>query len=123
MTKRARDFLNKVSEYEALQEKLEELCKETDENKAKAGLIYLAKQADVTLTEEDFEPKNGSVDDEELAAVVGGFEQCVCVTVGGGAEDNDGEKCTCAIIGFGHEKGGDYYLRCRCAFGGYGDAP
>ncbi len=121
MTEKAKAFLNKASEDEVLQKKLVELCQETDENKAKAELISLAQQAGITLAAEDFEQKQGDLDDEELAAVVGGYQQCVCVVAGIGDEDHDGQSCVCALPGFGFKRNEEKVIRCSCVVYGYGD--
>ncbi len=91
-----------------------------------AGVIAIAKEKGLALTEEDlaqFEPE-GEVPLDEADAVAGG-KQCVCVLGGGGQPSG---KCdlVCACTGGGTGYGADrenpssHYQRCWCAGIGHG---
>ncbi len=126
MTDKAREFLEKVSESETLREKMEALCREKDEDTARENLKLLAERAGFSLVPDDFKPQQGELNEQELAAVVGGYNQCICPMLGLGTEDVDGHTCTCAIYGTGVQKTGPNtpaVYRCVCELGGYGDAP
>ncbi len=125
MTDKAKEFLKKVSEDEALHQKFEELAKEGEEEKARASFVALAQEEGYDLEIDDFAKAQGEVDDAELASVSGGWKQCVCVAGGVGEEDQDGDRCVCVALGSGAQKDAPHdkapYTRCLCVLGGYGD--
>lgn len=86
----------------------------------KDGLVALAKELGITLTEADFAPADeGEISENELETVAGG-KKCYCAIGGGGTGSNENEDtCGCAIVGVGMEsKNGTH--RCMCNVGGYG---
>ncbi len=72
MTKRAIDFLKKISEFDALCEEIEALCVQEDEHDAKTALFCLAQKEGFSLSEADFAQNDGELAEEDLLAVVGG---------------------------------------------------
>lgn len=93
MTGNMKAFLKKLSGNNELAEKAAKLDKES--------LIALAKELGFELTEADFAQPEGEISENEMDAVVGGYKQCVCAYGGGGAEDDQGNKCVC---GMGHRQ-------------------
>ena len=88
-------------------------------NLDKAGLLELAREQGVELSEADMEPEaNGAVSDDELSAVAGGGK-CTCVAGGGGTAGEYYKACACVAMGFGNNSGGK--LRCDCYVYGTGE--
>lgn len=112
MTGNMKAFLKKLSGNNELAEKAAKLDKES--------LIALAKELGFELTEADFVQPEGEISENEMDAVVGGYKQCVCAYGGGGAEDDQGNKCVCVVWGTGRSKETNKY-RCGCFGAGHGD--
>ena len=110
MTKNMKKFLEAVSQNEELAKKLSAMTME--------GLLALAKELGVELTEADFEKPDGMLDENELDAVAGG-KVCVCVVGGGGEGDGNDRVCACPAYGVGADKD-KLYDRCVCFIGGGG---
>lgn len=111
MTENMKNFLAKVSADKALAKKASAL--------EKAGLITLAKELGIELTEADFIKPEGEISRDELEAVTGG-EKCICVVGGGGTADSDSKACGCVAWGAGYHDNGNQ--RCYCILGGSGDS-
>lgn len=111
MTETMKNFLAKVSEDKALIEKISKLDK--------AELIAAAKELGFELTEADFVQPEGEISENEMDAVVGGYQRCVCISGGGGKEDSEGNVCACVGAGMGLSKV-DGETRCACAVAGTG---
>ncbi|MBQ3484830.1 MAG: Nif11-like leader peptide family RiPP precursor [Clostridia bacterium] len=115
MTENMKKFLEAVSQNEELAKKLSAMTME--------GLLALAKELGVELTEADFEKPDGKLDENELEAVAGGGE-CYCAIGGGGTEDSNDKTCACVALGAGYSKYGDFsdpdYERCICGLAGIG---
>jgi predicted ribosomally synthesized peptide with nif11-like leader len=95
MTENFLKFLNKVSEDNALAEKI---GKETDVQ----VLIATAKDMGIELTEADFEKEPEELSDDELDMVAGG-DECVCALGGGGDKDSTDKTCACGFAGWGYD--------------------
>ena len=108
-----KNFLTKVSEDNALTEKICQLDKE--------GLVAAAKELGFELTEADFVQPSGELNDDELDAVAGGG-QCVCVMGGGGSRTDGSIEMPCACVLGGGGESLDRETRCVCALVGAGGA-
>ena len=141
MTENMKKFLEAVSKDEALQAKVNVLASEKET--AMAGVIAIAKELGIELTEADFAQPNGEISEDELEAVSGGMtvttqEDCgcplsgsgqtvtdICICVAGGAGGgtlDDGHVFGCACVAYG--QGGDAkddHTTCMCVLYGNGD--
>ncbi len=113
MTENMKKFLELVSqEDEAYVKKVTSLDKE--------GVIALAAEKGITLTDADFtqSEEEGEVSLDEADAVAGG-KKCTCTGIGGGnkTKKNADGSCGCVGIGIGNDTDGDE--RCLCV--GYGE--
>ncbi len=123
MTERAKQFLQEVQNEEALFQKMEALKTETNEQVVIEAVVVLANEAGYSLQAQDFAPQEGELDEEELAAVMGGYKHCMCIVGGGGSKDHEGKTCGCVVVGSGLAKGDEEKKRCSCVFGGQGEGP
>lgn len=112
MSENLKKFLEKVSEDQALIEKV-------SAEKEPAVLISLAKELGFELTEADFARPVEELNDAELDTVAGGGDvSCACAMGGGGTKDSNDKTCVCVLAGAGYAKNGRD--RCVCGFAGYG---
>ncbi len=114
MTESMKELLKLASSNSKLLESLKTADKD--------GLIALAKEQGIELTEADFVP-NKEMSEEELEVVSGGGV-CACVPAGGGtAKGEYDDACGCYLLGGGEGIGryGDRYARCWCFYGGGGE--
>ncbi len=123
LTEQAREFVKSIGESETLKQKFENMCEESNEQAAMAAMLSLAEEAGYVLTAVDFKSENEFLDDSELEAVTGGYQNCICVLGGGGSKDEEGKTCGCVLFGSGSERGEEGRTRCTCVFGGQGNAP
>jgi predicted ribosomally synthesized peptide with nif11-like leader len=108
MTKNLKALIEKVSADEELKKKAEALNDIKDEEEAKAAVIKLAAEAGITITEADFAPEEGEINDDELEAVAGGKDM-ICVLSGAG------KSGFCLLVGVDTE-----HKDCICVAGGLG---
>lgn len=112
MTENMKKFLERISQDEALCEKVGSAGKEE--------LLAMARELGVELTAGDLENKPAELDDDELDAVAGGNQiTCACALGGGGTKDKNDKACACVLTGAGFTKKGRD--RCVCGFAGYGE--
>lgn len=125
MTGNMKIFLEAVSKREELREKL----KAADESNVTAVALEAAKELGIPLTEADFERSAPTeVSDDEMEAVSGGVNECLCYIGGGGggttvSTDPDKRRvygCGCAGYGQGGD-GVEYHTLCWCIGMGAGD--
>ncbi len=115
MTKNMEKFLEAMS---AEGEEKRAAMREMDQ----AGLIALAAEKGILLTEADFSPAEaeGEVSLDEADAVAGG-RRCSCTGVGYGNKDNEHNdgRCACVAFGSGNDQVGNE--RCMCVAHGQGN--
>ena len=119
MTDNFKTFLQKTQNDKDIKKEIDALKDENDRNVVIKKAIEIAKKAGITLTESDFEEKEGEMEDAEMAAVAGGYKKCSCFAGGGGKADEDGKTCACVGVGYGYNKMDDM-LRCHCVALGSG---
>ncbi len=118
-------FLEEMEKNPELKAKIEALDK--DPKSTPIDFIEAAAKYGVELKEEDFKPASaqGELDENELDAVAGGYDEfeCACAVGGGGPADEYNNTCGCVVGGGGmygdaSDKDGG---RCACARvgGGY----
>ena len=128
MTENLKKFLEAVSKDEALQAKVNAL--ESNKETAMAGVIALAKELGIELTEADFAQPDGEISEDELETINGGGcptagtvnNSCYCAAAGGGGgkqKDEDIWGCACVAYGQGGDAKNDHWL-CQCYLGGGG---
>ena len=115
MNDNARAFLEAAQADPELRERL---CK-----MAVGELVAAARERGVELSEEDFRPAAGELDEGDLENVAGGGA-CGCAILGGGGgtDGTDGKVYGCACVIYG--QGGDGRAEdanCACAVGGSGE--
>ena len=110
MKENLKKFFEEVSKTDELAEKV---------SKADAaGLVEIAADLGISLTEEDFK-QPAEISDDELDAVAGGGDvSCACAMGGGGTHDDTDKTCACVLAGAGYSRSGRE--RCVCGFAGYG---
>ena len=124
MTENMKKFLEALSKQDkAFSEKVN--------NADKAGVIAMAKELGITLTDEDFaKPKEeeGEISLHEADAAAGG-KKCYCAVGGGGEPGDNDETCWCVAVGTGdgfprwHGWCDPTEIeRCICIGGGYGES-
>lgn len=122
MTENLKNFLEYASQNEDAMKKIKALADETDKDAVVRQAVEIAKDANLSLSAEDFEENaSGELSEDELASVAGGKE-CYCAVGGGGESDGSMNK-TCACVHYGQgnsEWGGPHLIRCACFVGGYG---
>lgn len=95
MTDHAKKLLQQLSQDKSLSEKFSQLNKDE--------LLAAAKALGYDLTEADFAPANGAMEDDELATVAGGMEcNCPVFGVGYSEDDSDDPNCACYQGGAGY---------------------
>ena len=130
MTENLKKFLEAVSKDEALQAKVNAL--ESNKETAMAGVIALAKELGIELTEADFAQPDGEISEDELETINGGGcptagtvnNSCYCAAAGGGGgkqKDEDIWGCACVAYGQGGDAKDDH-TTCMCVLYGHGDA-
>ena len=138
MTENLKKFLEAVSKDEALQAKVNAL--ESNKETAMAGVIALAKELGIELTEADFAQPDGEISEDELETINGGRDtscgcptsgtgmtvnnSCYCAAAGGGGgkqKDEDIWGCACVAYGQGGDAKDDH-TTCMCVLYGHGDA-
>ena len=119
MNNQVKEFLKKASEDDVLSKKMEALSGVKDREEVRRKAAEIAKEAGFEISPEDFETDGEKMDDAEVADITGGWSICVCVTGGGGKEDEDGTVCVCVESGGGFRKDGPNQ-RCMCLFYGFG---
>jgi predicted ribosomally synthesized peptide with nif11-like leader len=72
MTDNLKALIEKVSTDEELKKKVDALKELKDEKEIIAATIKIAGEYGIVITEDDFVPKDGEVDDNELNSVAGG---------------------------------------------------
>ena len=130
MTENLKKFLEAVSKDEALKAKVNAL--ESNKETVTAGVIALAKELGIELSEADFAQPDGEISEDELGAISGGMgspgsctnSACWCTVGGGGGgrmlDDNSAFGCACAVYGQGGD-GKDDHQVCICVVVGEGD--
>ena len=119
-----------VSKDEALQAKVNAL--ESNKETAMAGVIALAKELGIELTEADFAQPDGEISEDELETINGGGcptagtvnNSCYCAAAGGGGgkqKDEDIWGCACVDYGQGGDAKDDH-TTCMCVLYGHGEA-
>ena len=130
MTENLNKFFEAVSQDEALQAKVNAL--ESNKETAMAGVIALAKELGIELTEADFAQPDGEISEDELETINGGGcptagtvnNSCYCAAAGGGGgkqKDEDIWGCACVAYGQGGDAKDDH-TTCMCVLYGHGDA-
>lgn len=130
MTENLKKFLEAVSKDEALQAKVNAL--ESNKETAMAGVIALAKELGIELTEADFAQPDGEISEDELETINGGGcptsgtvnNSCYCAAAGGGGgkqKDEDIWGCACVAYGQGGDAKDDH-TTCMCVLYGHGEA-
>ena len=130
MTENLKKFLEAVSKDEALQAKVNAL--ESNKETALAGVIALAKELGIELTEADFAQPDGEISEDELETINGGGcptagtvnNSCYCAAAGGGGgkqKDEDIWGCACVAYGQGGDAKDDH-TTCMCVLYGHGEA-
>ena len=130
MTENLKKFLEAVSKDEALRAKVNAL--ESNKETAMAGVIALAKELGIELTEADFVQPDGEISEDELETISGGGcptagtvnNSCYCAAAGGGGgkqKDEDIWGCACVAYGQGGDAKDDH-TTCMCVLYGHGDA-
>ena len=130
MTENLKKFLEAVSKDEALQAKVNAL--ESNKVTAMAGVIALAKELGIELTEADFAQPDGEISEDELETINGGGcptagtvnNSCYCAAAGGGGgkqKDEDIWGCACVAYGQGGDAKDDH-TTCMCVLYGHGEA-
>ena len=130
MTENLKKFLEAVSKDEALQVKVNAL--ESNKETAMAGVIALAKELGIELTEADFAQPDGEISEDELETINGGGcptagtvnNSCYCAAAGGGGgkqKDEDIWGCACVAYGQGGDAKDDH-TTCMCVLYGHGEA-
>ena len=130
MTENLKKFLEAVSKDEALQAKVNAL--ESNKETAMAGVIALAKELGIELTEADFAQPDGEISEDELETINGGGcptagtvnNFCYCAAAGGGGgkqKDEDIWGCACVAYGQGGDAKDDH-TTCMCVLYGHGEA-
>ena len=130
MTENLKKFLEAVSKDEALQAKVNAL--ESNKETAMAGVIALAKELGIELTEANFAQPDGEISDDELETINGGGcptagtvnNSCYCAAAGGGGgkqKDEDIWGCACVAYGQGGDAKDDH-TTCMCVLYGHGEA-
>ena len=130
MTENLKKFLEAVSKDEALQAKVNAL--ESNKETAMAGVIALAKELGIELTEADFAQPDGEISEDELETINGGGcptagtvnNSCYCAAAGGGGgkqKDDDMWGCACVAYGQGGDAKDDH-TTCMCVLYGHGEA-
>jgi len=130
MTENLKKFLEAVSKDEALQAKVNAL--ESNKETAMAGVIALAKELGIELTEADFAQPDGEISEDELETINGGGcptagtvnNSCYCAAAGGGGgkqKDDDIWGCACVAYGQGGDAKDDH-TTCMCVLYGHGEA-
>ena len=130
MTENLKKFLEAVSKDEALQAKVNAL--ESNKETAMAGVIALAKELGIELTEADFAQPDGEISEDELETINGGGcptagtvnNSCYCAAAGGGGgkqKDEDIWGCACVAYGQGGNAKDDH-TTCMCVLYGHGEA-
>ena len=130
MTENLKKFLEAVSKDEALQAKVNAL--ESNKETAMAGVIALAKELGIELTEADFAQPDGEISEDELETINGGGcptagtvnNSCYCAAAGGGGgkqKDKDIWGCACVAYGQGGD-GKEDHTTCMCVLYGHGEA-
>ena len=130
MTENLKKFLEAVSKDEALQAKVNAL--ESNKETAMAGVIALAKELGIELTEADFAQPDGEISEDELETINGGGcptagtvnNSCYCAAAGGGGgkqKDEDIWGCACVAYGQGGDAKDDQ-TTCMCVLYGHGEA-
>ena len=128
MTENLKKFLEAVSKDEALQAKVNAL--ESNKETAMAGVIALAKELGIELTEADFAQPDGEISEDELETINGGGcptagtvnNSCYCAAAGGGGgkqKDDDIWGCACVAYGQGGDAKDDHWV-CYCTAMGAG---
>lgn len=88
-----------------------------------AGLIAIAKEKGLELSEADFRPPADEIEAAELNGVVGGSGGGACFVLGGGGgrdtRDNEIYGCACVVYGQGGD-GRASDANCFCILGGVG---
>ena len=129
MTENLKKFLEAVSKDEALQAKVNAL--ESHKETAMAGVIALAKELGIELTEADFAQPDGEISEDELETINGGGcptagtvnNSCYCAAAGGGGgkqKDDDIWGCACVAYGQGGDAKDDH-TTCMCVLYGHGE--
>lgn len=119
MTTTMKAFLEKLSANKELAIKASKLDK--------SGLITLAKELGIELTEADFTAPDGEISESELEAIAGG-STCKCYIAGGGTKTS-GEDAACGCVAYGQGNTAsnspcvDFrdVIRCQCIHSGEGD--
>ena len=130
MTENLKKFLEAVSKDEALQAKVNALG--SNKETAMAGVIALAKELGIELTEADFAQPDGEISEDELETINGGGcptagtvnNSCYCAAAGGGGgkqKDEDIWGCACVAYGQGGDAKDDH-TTCMCVLYGHGEA-
>ena len=130
MTENLKKFLEAVSKDEALQAKVNAL--DSNKETAMAGVIALAKELGIELTEADFAQPDGEISEDELETINGGGcptagtvnNSCYCAAAGGGGgkqKDEDIWGCACVAYGQGGDAKDDH-TTCMCVLYGHGEA-
>ena len=130
MTENLKKFLEAVSKDEALQAKVNAL--ESNKETAMSGVIALAKELGIELTEADFAQPDGEISEDELETINGGGcptagtvnNSCYCAAAGGGGgkqKDEDIWGCACVAYGQGGDAKDDH-TTCMCVLYGHGEA-
>lgn len=107
MSENMKKFLELASKDSATIAKVKALGKD--------GLVALAKELGITLTEADFVPADeGEISENELDTVTGS-NSCFCVLGGGGTGSSTTGSKTCACVGAGVGLTEYGEGRCACA--------
>ena len=105
---------------------------ESNKETAMAGVIALAKELGIELTEADFAQPDGEISEDELETINGGGcptagtvnNSCYCAAAGGGGgkqKDEDIWGCACVAYGQGGDAKDDH-TTCMCVLYGHGEA-